>query len=128
MLLLEAFNKPTITLNTTEISSGEPVQISCSAKELDGTASFLYEIQLDGVTISSIKNKPCVHTIQAVKSTEAGNYTCKVSLTAVPNIVRVSEGKILSGKKNTFFDSRLFISVKYGSFFVSRIGKFLITS
>ena len=125
MLFLVAFNKPTISLNTTVINSGKPLQINCSADELDDTASFLYEIQLDGVTVAS-ENKSFVRTIQSVKSTEAGNYTCNVSLTAAPHIVRVSNGTILSGK-NTFLivDFSLLSSMEF--FFVSSIDKFLIT-
>ena len=125
ILFLVAFNKPTITLNTTVINSGKPLQINCSADELDDTASFLYKVQLDGVTVAS-ENKSFVRTIQSVKSTEAGNYTCNVSLTAAPHIVRVSNGIILSGKNNFLIvDFSLLSSMEF--FFVSSIDKFLIT-
>ena len=100
-MFLGAFTKPIITLNTTTLKSGEPLQINCSAIKLDKTASFLHEIKVNGTTVAS-ENNFFVHTIQSVKSTEAGNYTCQVSLNAVPaNIVGVSNEEILSGK-NTF--------------------------
>ena len=97
-MLLDAFNKPIITLNTSLLYSGEPLQINCSAVELDVTASFLYQIRMDGLPIAK-ENKSFVYTIRSVNSTEAGNYTCQVFLTAAPDIVRVSDRAILSGKK-----------------------------
>ena len=101
LLFLGAFVKPIITLNTTTLKSGEPLRINCSAIKVDKTASFLHEIKVNGTTIAS-ENDSFIHTIQSVKSTEAGNYTCQVSLNAVPaNIVGVSKEEILSGK-NTF--------------------------
>ena len=97
MLFLGAFTKPIITLNTTA-KSGEPLQINCSAEKLDKTASFLYEIQVNGTTVAS-GNNSFVHTIESVNSTEAGNYTCKVSSITMPDdIVGVSNEVILSGK------------------------------
>lgn len=103
-VVLVAFTKPIITLNTSVLNSGEPLQISCSAVELDSTASILYHIQMDGATIASEK-RSFVRTIHSVKSTEAGNYICKVLLTAVPDIARLSSGKILSGKSILLFIS-----------------------
>ena len=98
MLFLAAFTKPTITLNTTAPKSGEPLQINCSAVKLDNTASLLYEIQVNGTTVAR-ENNFFVHTIDSVKSTEAGSYTCQVSLRDVPaDIVEVSNKAILSGK------------------------------
>ena len=97
-MLLDAFNKPIITLNTSLLYSGEPLQINCSAVELDVTASFLYQIRVDGLPIAK-ENKSFVYTIRSVNSTEAGNYTCQVFLTAAPDIVRVSDRAFLSGKK-----------------------------
>ena len=96
-MFLDAFNKPIIALNDSELNSGEPLQINCSAVELDITASFLYLIRVNDTVVAN-ENKSFVHTIPSVKSTEAGNYICEVSLTAVPDIKRVSNGKILSGK------------------------------
>ena len=85
-------------LKNNVLTSGETLQISCSAVKLDKTASLLYEIQMDGVTVAS-KNNSFVHTIESLKSTEAGNYTCQVSVIAVSaDIVIVSNEKILSGK------------------------------
>ena len=98
LLFLGAFVKPIITLNTTTLKSGEPLQINCSAEKLDKTASFLYEIQVNGTTVANGSNS-FVHRIQSVESTEAGNYTCQVSLIGVPgNIVGVSNGEVLSGE------------------------------
>ena len=95
MLFLVAFTKPTIILNNTVLSSGEPLQISCSAVKLDNIASFLCLLQMDGVTFAS-ENNSFVHTIESVKSTEAGSYTCQFSLAAVSaDIVRVTNQEIL---------------------------------
>ena len=53
---------------------------------------------MNGVLIAK-ENKSFVYTIESVNSTEAGNYTCHVLLTAAPDVVTVSDGTILSGKK-----------------------------
>ena len=53
---------------------------------------------MDGLPIAK-ENKSFVYTIRSVNSTEAGNYTCQVFLTAAPDIVRVSDRAFLSGKK-----------------------------
>ena len=101
LLFLGAFTKPIITLNPAALKSGEPLQINCSTVKLDQTASFLFEIQVNGTTVAN-DTKSFVHTIHSVKSTEAGNYTCQVSLNPVSaNIVGVSNEEMLSGK-NTF--------------------------
>ena len=85
-------------LNATTLKSGKPLQISCSATKFDKAASFLYEIQVNGTTVTS-ENSSFVHTIESVNSAEAGNYTCKVSSIAVSaDVVEVSNEKILSGK------------------------------
>ena len=97
LLFLDAFSIPIITLNDSVLNSGEPLQINCSAVVLDNTASFLYRIRVNRTTIVN-ETKSFVHTIPSVKSTEAGNYTCEVSLADAPDIVKVSRGKILSGK------------------------------
>ena len=98
IFFLAAFTKLSIMLNTAALKSGEPLRINCSAVKLDKNASFLYEIQVNGKTVAS-ENNSFVHTIQSVKSTEAGNYTCQVSLIDVPgNIVGKSNGEVLSGK------------------------------
>ena len=50
---------------------------------------------MDGVTFAS-ENNSFVHTIESVKSTEAGSYTCQFSLAAVSaDIVRVTNQEIL---------------------------------
>ena len=82
--------------------------------ELDVTASFLYQIRVDGLPIAK-ENKSFVYTIESVNSTEAGNYTCQVFLTAAPDIVRVSDGAIYQVKN--LFNSGIFISAKCVSFF-----------
>ena len=89
-------------LNNTTLNSGEPLQIKCSARKLDETASFLYEIQVNGTTVARAReNNSFVHTIESVNSTEAGNYTCQVSLIPVSaDIVGVSNEELLSGKSN----------------------------
>ena len=97
LLFLGAFIKPIITLNTTTLKSGESLQINCSAKKLDETASFLYEIQVNGTTVAN-DTKSFVHTIQSVKSTEAGNYSCQVSLIGVHGNIDVSNEEVLTGK------------------------------
>ena len=65
--------------------------------ELDSNASFVYRILVDDEAIAS-ENKTFVHVLESVKSTEAGNYTCEVSLAAAPDIKRGSDGEMLSGK------------------------------
>ena len=102
LLILGAFTKPIITLNTTTLKSGESLQINCSAEKLDETASFLYEIQVNGTTVAN-DTKSFVHTIQSVKSTEAGNYSCQVSLISVRGNIDVSNEEVLSGKSTFFF-------------------------
>ena len=97
-VFLAAFTRPIITLNATTLKSAEPLQINCSAVTFDSTSSFLYEIQVNGTTVAREFNS-FVHTIDSVKSTDAGIYTCKVSSIVVPaNIVGVSSEEILSGK------------------------------
>ena len=97
-MFLGDFTKPIITLNATRLKSDESLQINCSATKLEETASFLYEIQVNGATVAN-ENNSFVFTIQSVQSTGAENYTCQVSLIAGPaNIVGVSIEEFLSGK------------------------------
>ena len=100
-------------LNNTSLNSGEPLQISCSAAKLDNTSSLSYEIQVNGTTVAR-KNNSFVHIIKSVKSTEAGNYTCQVSLIDLPaDNVGVSNKEMLSGK----------ISFLIGAFHLCQIWK-----
>ena len=94
-MFLAAAIFPTIKLNTTTLKSGEPLQISCSFGNL--LFLVLHEIQVNGTTVASSKNS-FVHTIQSVRSTDAGSYTCKASLMVFPYTASVSTIEILSGK------------------------------
>ena len=106
-------------LNPTTPNSGEPLQISCSSTKFDSTASFLYEIQVNGTTVAS-ENSSFVHTIESVKSTDAGNYTCNVSSIVLPaHIVEVSHEEILSGKSTFLIVDFLFMSNMEVFFYVS---------
>ena len=63
-------------------------------------SSYLHEIQLNGTAVAS-SNNSFVHTIQSVRSTDAGTYTCLVvifELNGVRLITAVSSKVILSGK------------------------------
>ena len=98
-MFLDAFSTPVIILDNV-VSSGQALKINCSTTELDDAAFFMYQILNNGSEIAN-DTKPFVHTIPSIKSAESGNYTCRVSLTAAPDIVRISDGKNVSGK-NTF--------------------------
>ena len=123
MLFLGAFTKPIITLNSTALKSGEPLQINCSAVKLDKTASFSYEIRVNGTTVAK-ENNSFAQTTESVKSTEAGTYTCQVSSVAMPtDIVEVLNKEILSGKSNFSIVHFSFMS-NMEFFFVFRVVKF----
>ena len=126
LLFLDAFTSPIIILNNNTLKSGEPLQINCSAVKLDKTSSFLYEIQVNGTTVAK-ENNSFVHTIESVKSTDAGNYTCKISSIALPaHIVGVSNEVTLSGKSTFSLVDFLYMSDMEVFFFVIfRIVKFL---
>ena len=89
-------------LNTFELNSGELLQINCATLVLDNKASFLYQILINGKSVAN-DTKSFVNTIKSVKSTDAGNYTCQVSLADAPYIVKVSDKKNLSGKSTAFY-------------------------
>ena len=97
-----------IALNTSALNSGEPLQISCTAVQSDSIASFVYQILVGGKRVAN-DTKSFVHTIQSVKSTDAGNYTCQVSLEAAPDIVRISEGKDISGRSTALIINLSFL-------------------
>ena len=79
---------------------------------------------MNGTTVAWEINS-FVHTIESVKSTEAGNYTCKVSSIAMPaDIVEASHEVILSGKSTLLILDFSFMS-NMEVFVVFRIVKFL---
>ena len=110
MLFLAAFTKPIITLSNNTLKSGERLRINCSAVKLDNTSSFSYKILKNGTTVAR-KNNSFVHTIEPVKSTDAGIYTCNVLSIARPaHILEVSNEEMLSGKSTFLIANFLFMS------------------
>ena len=113
-------------LNTSTLNSGEPLQINCSSTKFDKAASFLYEIQVNGATVASESNS-FVYTMQSVKSAEAGNYTCQVSLIGVPaDIVRVSNEEILSSKSTFLMVHFSFMSNMEDFFYCFLLSSFCV--
>ena len=95
---------PTIKLNTTTLKSGEPLQISCLyGSQSNQASSYIYEILLNDTTVASSK-KSFVHTIQSVRSSDAGTYFCRVVTVAIGNfrLITLESSKVILSGKSTF--------------------------